>query len=555
MSGIEITLFAKTGGPLTKRISLSQDGKLRSDGGACRMARGEAQRLCLAGLAEFATVIDRLESNKAIALGALRDGLPPQVKVTTKNKLNGHVVPDVIARTAHDIVYRGGRAALMLLDYDTKAMPAEIRSELQRLGGFWAALVTAIPGLQGAGRVARRSTSAGLYRTDTGERLPGSDGEHHFLALTDGSDIERALRTAHDRCWLAGLGWLMVGVSGQLLERSIVDRMVGAAERLVFEGAPVLDPPLVQDRELRRPQVCHGNAVDAAAAIPPLTIAETARLGELKAKAKQALASEAAKVRAAYIASRADELAKRTGITPQAAVHVIERQCEGTLLPAVVLPFDDEDFAGCTVGDVLADPTRFEGATLADPVEGVEYGHGCAKVMIAADGTPWIHSFAHGRAIYQLRYDAAAVRRLLEQAKDADVLDTLIRLDAQAEINEVELEDLIRYLKSRTGNSIPTMKRTVREAREQRAARQAHERRERRRAERNDLRPQIDVPAHDAEWVPQMQTLNDVLRQSASKWPPLRDVDRAATLVRKRSVPNTHALTSDDTNPSKEEDK
>jgi hypothetical protein len=43
-----------------------------------------------------------------------------------------------------------------------------------------------------------------------------------------------------------------------------------------------------------------------------------------------------------------------------------------------VLPFDDEELAGVTVADVLADPARFEGATLADPLEGVSYGQ-CAK--------------------------------------------------------------------------------------------------------------------------------------------------------------------------------
>ena len=44
------------------------------------------------------------------------------------------------------------------------------------------------------------------------------------------------------------------------------------------------------------------------------------------------------------------------------------------LLPDVVLPFDDPALAGCTVGDVLADPEGFEGGTLADPLEGVAYG-------------------------------------------------------------------------------------------------------------------------------------------------------------------------------------
>ena len=92
------------------------------------------------------------------------------------------------------------------------------------------------------------------------------------------------------------------------------------------------------------------------------------------------------------------------------------RQCEGVLLPDIVLPFDDPEFAGCTVGDVLADPDRFDGATLADPLEGVEYGTCKAKIMRRADGTLWIHTFAHGRTIYELKLDAAAVRAAMERA-------------------------------------------------------------------------------------------------------------------------------------------
>jgi hypothetical protein len=546
MSEIEITLLTKAGGPLTKRVSLTRDGKLHSDGSACRMARGSARRLCVAGLAELASVIDGLQSNQAIGLGALRDGLPEQVEVTTKDKINGNSGPSVIARTANDIVYHGGRAALALFDYDTKGMPDEVRAELQRLGGFWPALLTAIPGLQGAGRVSRRSTSAGLYRTDTGEQLPGSDGEHNFIEVGDGTDIERALRAAHDRCWLVGVGWFMIGAAGQLLERSIVDRMVGASERLVFEGAPILVPPLAQDRESRRPRVHDGETVDTLTAIPSLTVVEAARLRELKALQRRALAGEATRVRTAYICSRADQLAQRTGITPQAAAHIIARQCEGVLLPAVVLPFDDEELAGCTVGDVLADPARFEGASLADPVEGVEYGHCCATIMIAVDGTPWIHSFAHGRATYQLRYDTAAVRKLLEQAEDADVLDLLIRLDAQAEISEVELEDLIRYLKERTGNNIPTMKRTVRGARKQRAARRAQEQRERRLAERSDPRPQLSCPAFDAPWLPVMETILEVVRPSPPTQQIKRDIEGVAMQPQRIVVPRTHAFSREE---------
>src|SRR5262252_3432871 len=50
MTGLEITLFAKDGGPLTKRITLGKDGTPHSDSSACCMAHGEAKRLHLNGI-------------------------------------------------------------------------------------------------------------------------------------------------------------------------------------------------------------------------------------------------------------------------------------------------------------------------------------------------------------------------------------------------------------------------------------------------------------------------------------------------------------------------
>jgi hypothetical protein len=546
---IEITIFAKTDGPLTKHIWLTKDGKLHSDGSACRMSHGEGRRLCVPGLRAFAAVIDSLKSNQAIALGALRDGLPDRVEITTKDKMNGDIGPNIIARTATDIVYESGRAALMLLDFDTKGMPAGVRSELQRLDGFWSALLSVIPGLQGTGRVSRRSTSAGLFRIDTGERLTGSEGEHHFVEVSDGSDAERALRTAHDRCWLAGLGWFMIGVSGNLLERSIVDRLVGTSERLVFEGAPIVVPPLAQDPELRRPQVYGGDAIDTITAIPPLTIGEAARLCEIKAKAKWALANEVAKARASYIASRAEQLAERTGTTIQAATHIVARQCDGSLLPDVVLPFDNEKLDGCTVGDVLADSVRFEGETLADPVEGLEYGRCCAKIMLEADGTPWIHSFAHGRTIYRLRYDAASVRKLLDQIADADVLNMLTRLDAQAEISETELEDLARYVKQRTSTGIRTILRNVRDARKQRAAQRMQEQRNRLLAERSDPRSRLDCPPVDAPWLPVMNTIFTIIAEAPTARRTKRGIEGLVAQPCRIVIPHTHAFSKEEDEP------
>jgi len=527
--------------PATKRISLAADGSLISDGSACVMARGTARRVRIIGAGDLGALIERLQVNEAITLGALRSGLDDPVEVVTKRKLDG--APNVIARTGAYVVYRKGQPALALFDFDSKGMPDDVAATLRQTGGFWSASLTVLPELQTAAHVTRRSTSAGLFRADTGMELPGSDGVHIYVAVRDGTDIERSLKTLHERCWLAGLGWMTVGAGGQLLERSIIDRMVGAPERLVFEGGPILEPPLQQDKESRRPIAVEGDALDTLAACPPLTIVETARLRELKAKWSYRLAGESAKARAAFIAKQAKHLAEAKGISLEQARQTVARQCGGVLLPDVVLPFDDADFAGCTVAGVIADPDRFEGATLADPLEGVEYGTCKARVMRRADGSLWVHSFAHGRTIYELKLDAAAVRTAIERASKEAVVKLFVELVMTADLNAAETEELRNVVVEKSGLNRRTITDTLKAARRQRAAQQAQQERERRLAERRDPRPQIKVPPDDAPWLPQVEVINEILGRSTAAEPPMRDIDGVATWARKLSLPGLHAFT------------
>jgi hypothetical protein len=148
------------------------------------------------------------------------------------------------------------------------------------------------------------------------------------FAVRDGADIERFLKTFHLRCWLAGLGWMMVGAGGQL-ERSIVDRMVGAPERLVFEGGPVIEPPLQQDRDSRRPIAIEGDTLDTVVACPPLSIVELSQLNTLRAKWSSRLADEAGKTRRAFIASQAQALAARKGLALAEAEKVYRPAMRG----------------------------------------------------------------------------------------------------------------------------------------------------------------------------------------------------------------------------------
>ena len=430
MNPFEVVAFAKADGALTKSITLNAEGRLSADGSACKMATGSARRVRLERLQDLSYLIAELKSNEAIALGALRPDLPDSVQIVPKAKLeglNGSAVPGVIARTSSFIAYQPTLKAFALLDYDRKGMPAEVAARIEKLGGFWKALVSVLPELAAVGRVERASTSAGLVRTDTGKALATSGGLHVFIAVQDGTDIPRFLRTLHERCWIAGFAWMMVGSGGQLLERSIVDRSVGSAERLVFEGAPILGPLLRQDAGSRRPIVVEGPTLDTAHACPRLTILENSNLRNAMAREEHRLAGAAARERESFVADRAARLAERTGMPKERATRIIERQCRGILLPHIVLSFDDPEFAETTVAAVLADPARYDGMTLADPLEGPEYGSCKAKIMRYTNGEPWIHSFAHGRTTYELRYDAEALSADLDKASSEEAADMFIR--------------------------------------------------------------------------------------------------------------------------------
>jgi hypothetical protein len=539
----EIVCFTKSNGPLTKEIRLDENGVLRSDGSACLMARGGACRVSVASADDLGALIGSLQSNQAIALGSLRPDLPDNVEIATKRAINGATRAGIISRSADNILFNPGQRGFVLIDFDTKGMPEDIAKRL-RGGGLLPVLLSIIPELEHIARVSRASTSAGLYARETGDPVPGSNGEHLYLSVRDVADSARFLKTLHERCWLAGYGWMRVGAAGQMLERSIVDRMVGAPERLVFEGPPILDDLLAQSVEARRPRVTEGDALDTLAACPPLTIVENAKVQELRSKAKHELAGKSAEARKKFIVRQAEALAERSGVTLRAAQETIERQCRGELLPSIVLPFDDPGLAGKRVEDVLANPEAFVGETLADPLEGVEYGPCKAKIMRRADGTLFINSFAHGGTDYELKFDAAAIRTAISTADKGEVVAILIERLLQAAIEPAEEEGLIAYAGECSDTGVRAITRQIKQARQTWTEERAKEARELRIAERTDPRPMLPVPALDAPWLPEMAAYNEVLSKSTNRSPPGRNINGDLVCVRRIAVNGMHAFVS-----------
>ena len=316
-------------------------------------------------------------------------------------------------------------------------MPGAVKERIDRLGGFKAALESVLPDIATCASVIRPSTSAGLYHAPTGERYDSS-GRHLFLFVRDASDSERFLKALHDRLWLAGLGWQGVSRSGALLSRSLVDCAVGTPERIVFEASPELSGGLEQEP---REAVAHdGPLLDGAVACPDLDEGERRRLSQLVTADAKRVAPDGEKARRDFIAERIHQLQAK-GCDAETAAHTAANWAQGLLDRDVLLTFDE--LGVVTVAEVLADPERFIGASLADPIEGVEYGAGKAKVFRRDDGALVINSFAHGGARYELRGDAAdcpgRVRKAcLVPRPDAEFTPVMRLLDEALVVDELE---------------------------------------------------------------------------------------------------------------------
>ncbi|MEI7609517.1 MAG: hypothetical protein WCJ64_19220 [Rhodospirillaceae bacterium] len=210
---------------------------------------------------------------------------------------------------------------------------------------------------------------------------------------------------------------------GKLLIRQPVDATVSGAERLVFEGGPVLGPGLAQDMEARRPRAYPGAALDSRVAIPDLTEDEKVRYDALVAAAKEAIRPAAEKVSAAYHDGEVEKLVKR-GVSREQARATVESRSGGTLTGADVIDLSDGTTA--TVAEILADPKRYHRKSCADPVEGRAYGTGTA-IVYSDQAVPVVSSFAHGGAVYRLVDDSEPVvdiSALMDKLREAtDPLD------------------------------------------------------------------------------------------------------------------------------------
>jgi hypothetical protein len=399
-------ITATTPGRLSKGFRLAEDGTLVKVPGG-QLVDGLAESRRFASISAFSDALANLTPTNAMVYGTSEHDKARIVPQDQLAKIADTSLP-VIARDRDHFRYPAG-PAIMMIDHDTPKGVAEALSDDVLLEHLY----QACPGLESAPHVVAQSASSFIYHGD--RELIGQRGRRVYVLVADGRDIPRAGAVLFKRLQLAGLGHVEIGKAGQLLERGLIDSAVYQPERLDFCGGAACAAPLEQRRPA--PRVINPDAapMDTRATLPDLTPAEEAKRREIVAKIKADAAPEAAKRREVWAEEQVGRILVRVGKTPVSHPGDADRLREvyrnatahRDLYGEFELVMADGETA--TVAEVLADPDRYHGQRLADPLE-PDYGNDprIAVLNLRAAGKPYIYSHAHGGVRYSLRRERRA---------------------------------------------------------------------------------------------------------------------------------------------------
>ncbi|WP_447803664.1 hypothetical protein [Pseudomonas serbica] len=436
--GIRITLFTAINPTrLSKRFSLKGDVLVKESGGV--LIEGEAERLCLTGIAEFAQLLTDLTPNRALAYGVNGHDVAyvvPKANVAAAAK---KIDQPVIARDREHMAWSEG-PGILLGDYD----PADGAESLSP-DALLSILCEVCPDLAKAPHLTRPSAGSCIINMDTVEELRGVRGQRVYIHVEDASDLERAGKNIIDRLWLKGHGRIQISKSGGLLLRTLLDATVFQPERLDFAGGAECIAPLKQ--LLPKPRISNPDAapLNTRTALPDLSPEQQQKVVRLQTAAKKACADQAAAVRKTWSEGRLIELVERCpDVSKKRLREVVKQAVEGCVLgPEFVLY--TSDMQPVAVAELLADPERYHDTYLRDPLE-PDYGSTTAWVNLEDEDNPFIFSHAHGlNAHYELCALARATIELKggKQPKNVDACIAAIRADGSLYEHGDELVRLV----------------------------------------------------------------------------------------------------------------
>lgn len=396
------TRITSSYGPLTKRIFLSEGGRLQKTA-AAQLCHGQYQVESVAGLADFATLLEAATPETAFTFG-----IPGQPAGTIVREDDLHHHSAAIARTRNFFSWPRGPGILMIDDDSGKDV-----------GDFAVFLRGAVPFLDDVEMLVRPSSSSWIKKTETGEWLRKEVNRRAYIIVSDAAMIPEAGRLVEAYLWLAGQGYYAVSRAGRLLKRCPADTSVWQPERLDFVGGAVCEPPLEQGALKARLIPGKRNWID----VTQLTKLSEQQLTLIQQKEQQARAlvqQEHHDKRNAYLDERASQMIMR-GVVPQVARETVQAAIEGQILDGE-FTLTLQDGTEVTVAELLAKPEKFHAKRCHDPLE-PEYRDDSrvAYISLINGSEPYIYSHAHGGCRYQLAKSKKLIQLSSgESAKNTD---------------------------------------------------------------------------------------------------------------------------------------
>jgi hypothetical protein len=409
---VKIGLFTKKKGLLTKQIMLDEDGVLQKIG-RTTLAEGAFEQVELVDLDDFDFFLDQVEPNQAVCYGRPRLNKSHVVSKELKKKF-----PNAMTRTADNFYFKGPTICMLDYDPDPESDVVLTRDQLR------AVLLDVIPDLGNVDMLWRPSASSCIYNGQ--KEVIGVTGQRIYFIVDDGSRLKHFTEYLVGKLWLNGYGRIQLSRSGAMLERVTFDTSVWQPERLDYVAGAKCSKPLE-----RRPVdsfIWRGNyrALDISQNYD-LTPTEVADIKILINQTKRDRKKDQVAVVERYITERVQELAD-PGASQEELAQIeasLRKAIENLTLTADFILFTDE-FGPVTVGEVLTNRSKFNGASLADPLE-PDYGGGRGKAKFFLIGTmPVVHSFAHGSRVFKLKLatrhiqvGGGRINAVMDEAADA----------------------------------------------------------------------------------------------------------------------------------------
>ena len=331
------------------------------------------------------------------------------------------------------------------------------------------------------------------------------------------------------------------------LNARIVDRMVGAPERLVFEARRFSTRRWCRTRTAAAPS--HDGARSNGRRLPAVDRRREGRAPRAARQGRTRLAPDRAKARGKFVTEQAARIATRTGCTVQAARQTVERQCDGVLHPmsccrSTTMSSPDAPSPTCwqtqTASSAPRSPILLRGWRMAGAKR-----RSCADLTARSGST----ALPMARPGHELKHAASAIEAVLLNTPDDQLVRTFVQLVVAGDLDPSEQQILRDSVAKRSGINKRTIDQSIAKARKERNAKWRQDQDNQQAAERRDPRPRIKVPPGDDPWLTQIAVVEEVQGSSRAAEPPGRDVEGERARLRMRAFPRLHLLSTADNNP------